>query len=207
MGVISMLLSVQANVPQYVINHVLGASAVGVYALLSYPFMAGNIAVTAMGQAAAPQFANALERDDVSAFRRVLALAMSGGAVLGIAAVAGAWLLGEQLLRIVYSAEYAQYAALFTIIAAAAAVRYACLPVGVAITAQRRLAVQVWLRSATLVLAAVAVWAGAARAGLSGAAFALLCTGVVEGFVWVRLAAHGMTNAGTAPAPVPLPLT
>lgn len=207
MGAISMLLSLQANVPQYVINHFLGSSAVGVFALLSYPFLAGNIAVTAMGQAAAPQFANALEHDDAHAFRRVLALTMTGGAGLGVAAVTGAWLFGEPLLRTVYSAEYARHAALLTTIAAAAAVRYACLPVGVAVTAQRRLAVQVWLRLGTLVVAATAVWAGVSWAGLQGAAVALLCTSVIEGFIWVRIATQGMASVGSAPAPVPLPLT
>jgi len=186
MGVISMLLSLQANVPQYVINHFLGSSAVGVFALLSYPFLAGNIAVTAMGQAAAPQFANALEHDDAPAFRRVLALTMTGGAALGVAAVLAAWLFGERLLSIVYSAEYARYAALLTTIAAATAVRYACLPVGVA---------------------AAAVWTGVSWAGLQGAAIALLCTSVVEGVIWVRIAAQGITSVGSAPAPVPLPLT
>ena len=207
MGVISMLLSLQANVPQYVINHFLGSSAVGVFALLSYPFLAGNIAVTAMGQAAAPQFANALEHDDAHGFRRVLALTMGGGAALGVVAVTGAWLFGAQLLRLVYSAEYARHAALLTTIAAATAVRYACLPVGVAVTAQRRLAVQVWLRSGTLVLAAAAVWAGVSWAGLQGGAVALLCTSVIEGFLWVRIAADGLTSVGSGPAPVPLPLT
>ena len=85
--------------------------------------------------------------------------------------------------------------------------RYACLPVGVAVTAQRRLAVQVWLRSGTLVLAAAAVWAGVSWAGLQGGAVALLCTSVIEGFLWVRIAADGLTSVGSGPAPVPLPLT
>jgi O-antigen/teichoic acid export membrane protein len=132
---------------------------------------------------------------------------MTGGAALGVAAVLAAWLFGERLLSIVYSAEYARYAALLTTIAAATAVRYACLPVGVAVTAQRRLAVQVWVRLGTLVVAAAAVWTGVSWAGLQGAAIALLCTSVVEGVIWVRIAAQGITSVGSAPAPVPLPLT
>ena len=51
MGAISTLLSLQANAPQYVIQHYLGVAAVGTFAALAYPFLLGNIVVTAMGQA------------------------------------------------------------------------------------------------------------------------------------------------------------
>ena len=50
MGAISTLLSLQASAPQYVIQHYLGVAAVGTFAALAYPFLLGNIVVTAMGQ-------------------------------------------------------------------------------------------------------------------------------------------------------------
>ena len=64
MGAISTLLSLQANAPQYVIQHYLGVAAVGTFAALAYPFLLGNIVVTAMGQAASSLFADALGRSD-----------------------------------------------------------------------------------------------------------------------------------------------
>jgi O-antigen/teichoic acid export membrane protein len=188
MGVISTLLSLQANVPQYVIQHFLGAAAVGTFAVLAYPFLLGNIAVTAMGQAAAPQFADAIRREDAGAFRRVLLLTIMSGAVLGCAVVVATWIGGAYFLELFYSAAYTEYSALFTILACATAVRYAYLPVGVAITAQRRLGIQLWIRTATIVAVTLAVAGGVLWQGLAGAGIALLIVAIAEGVVWIAIA-------------------
>jgi O-antigen/teichoic acid export membrane protein len=187
MGVISTLLSLQANVPQYVIQQYLGAAAVGTFAVLAYPFLLGNIAVTAMGQAAAPQFADAIRREDAGAFRRVLLFTTMSGAVLGGAVVAAAWIGGAYFLELFYSAEYTKYSALFTILACATAVRYAYLPVGVAITAQRRLGIQLWIRMAAIVAVTVVVAGGVLWKGLAGAGIALLIMAIAEGVVWIAI--------------------
>jgi O-antigen/teichoic acid export membrane protein len=188
MGVISTLLSLQANVPQYVIQQYLGAAAVGTFAVLAYPFLLGNIAVTAMGQAAAPQFGDAIRNEDAGAFRRVLLLTMMSGAVLGSAVVVATWLGGAYFLELFYSAAYRQHSALFTILACATAVRYAYLPVGVAITAQRRLGIQLWIRTSTIVAVTLAVAAGVLWKGLAGAGVALLIVAIAEGVVWIAIA-------------------
>jgi O-antigen/teichoic acid export membrane protein len=188
MGVISTLLSLQANVPQYVIQQLLGAAAVGTFAVLAYPFLLGNIAVTAMGQAAAPQFADAIRRDDAGAFRRVLLLTTMSGAALGGAVVVATWIGGAYFLELFYSAAYTQYSPLFTVLACATAVRYAYLPVGVAITAQRRLGIQLWIRTATIVAVTLAVAGGVRWNGLAGAGIALLVVAIAEGVVWIAIA-------------------
>ena len=88
------------------LHYFLGASAVGTFAILAYPFLLGNIVITAMGQAAAPQFADAISREDASAFRRVLLLTTMGGTALGLVVVVMTWFGGRQFLTLVYSAEY-----------------------------------------------------------------------------------------------------
>ena len=145
MGVISTLLSLQANVPQYVIQHFLGAAAVGTFAVLAYPFLVGNIAVTAMGQAAAPQFADALRRDDAAAFRRVLLLTMAAARRSG-AGGRVTWAGGARSSSCSMRLCTGKHRRCFSCSPPRAAVRYAYLPVGVATTAQRRIGIQLWLR-------------------------------------------------------------
>lgn len=188
LGLISTLLSLQANAPQYVLQYFLGASAVGTFAILAYPFLLGNIAVTAMGQAAAPQFADAISREDVSAFRRVLLLTTTGSTALGLVVVAATWFGGRQFLTLVYSAEYAGHGLLFTVLACSAAVRYAYLPVGVAATAQRRIGVQLWLRAIAIVVVSLSVTAGVLWRGMDGVGLALLFAAITEGLVWAAIA-------------------
>jgi O-antigen/teichoic acid export membrane protein len=195
MGIISTLLSLQANVPQYVIQHVLGAAAVGTFAVMAYPFLLGNIAVTAMGQAAAPQFAEALRRGDGAAFRRVMLLTTGAGAALGAVVLAATWAAGPPLVAMLYSPDYAQQGFLLGVLACGAAVRYAYLPVGVAATALRRIGVQVWIRAAMIVAVTATVTAGVVWRGLDGAGLALLFIGLVEGGVWVAIALGSIRDA------------
>jgi O-antigen/teichoic acid export membrane protein len=188
MGAISTLLSLQANAPQYVIQHYLGVAAVGTFAVLAYPFMLGNIVVTAMGQAASSLFADALGRSDNAAFRRVLLLTTTMGAALGAVTIAATWLAGRAVVELVYAPEYGRHTTLLLLLAAAAGIRFAYLPIGVAATAMRRIAVQLFVRVWTLAAVIALVSAGARWRGLEGAALALVCVGVVEGMVWLAIA-------------------
>ena len=167
---ISTLLSLQANVPHYVIRHYLGAAAVGTFAVMAYPFLLGNIAVTAMGQAASPQFADALRRGDGAAFRRVLMLTTAGGARTRRVGSGGDVDGRSTTRRRPLCPRYAQHNVLLIVLAAAAAVRYAYLPVGVAATAMRRIGIQLWVRVATIVAVTALVAAGVVWRGLDGAA-------------------------------------
>ena len=188
MGAISTLLSLQANAPQYVIQHYLGVAAVGTFAALAYPFLLGNIVVTAMGQAASSLFADALGRGDTAAFRRVLLLTTTVGAALGAVTIAATWFVGGAVVELVYAPEYGRHTSLLLMLAAGAGVRFTYLSVGVAATAMRRIGIQLFVRALTLLAVTALVAAGARWRGLEGAALALLCVGVAEGLVWLAIA-------------------
>jgi hypothetical protein len=94
-----------------------------------------------------------------------------------------------------YSPAYVEHQGLFFVLACAAGVRYAYLPIGVAATAQRRIGVQLWLRMATLVVVTAATAAGAQSRGLNGAALAFLWVSVAEGLVWVAIALGSLRDS------------
>ena len=160
----------------------------GTFAALAYPFLLGNIVVTAMGQAASSLFADALGRGDTAAFRRVLLLTTTVGAALGAVTIAATWFVGGAVVELVYTPEYGRHTSLLLMLSAGAGVRFTYLPVGVAATAMRRIGIQLFVRALTLLAVIALVAAGARWRGLEGAALALLCVGVAEGLVWLAIA-------------------
>ena len=122
-----------------------------------------------MRQAAAPRLANVFVRGDVRRFKRLVGGMLAVSVGLGVTAVGGALLVGEQIIRVVYGVEFARYVGVFSWVLGAAAVGYLASPLGFAMTAMRIFRVQ-----PLILTVAIAAHVGAAmwlvpRHGLVGA--------------------------------------
>jgi len=115
-----------------------------------------------------------------------------------VAVVGMTWVGGARFIELFYSSAYVPYQGLFTVLAAAAAVRYAYLPIGVAATAQRRIGIQLWLRVATIVVVTASIAAGVLWRGLEGAGLALLFVSCAEGLVWAAIALGSIRDSRCA---------
>jgi O-antigen/teichoic acid export membrane protein len=173
LGVVMLLVSLNANIPRYFVEHYSGESALGYFAAMAYAFVAGNTVMAAMGQSAMPRLARYFDSDR-SAFARLLKKMVLLGAVLGILGIGIALLFGPTFLRLVYRADYAQYATVFTWLMAAAAVAYVSSMLGYGMAAARVFRPQVPLFLAATAVTAVACRLLIPRLGLTGSAYAVL---------------------------------
>jgi O-antigen/teichoic acid export membrane protein len=87
---------------------------------MAYTFVAGNTVTAAMGQSALRRLARYIDSGR-SAFARLLKNMVLLGAVVGILGIGLALLFGPVFLRLVYRADYAQYATAFIWLMVAAA--------------------------------------------------------------------------------------
>jgi O-antigen/teichoic acid export membrane protein len=62
LGFVMMLISLNANIPRYFIEHYLGVRDLGIFSALSYLIIAGGIVVNALGQSASPRLAKYYKR-------------------------------------------------------------------------------------------------------------------------------------------------
>lgn len=112
LGVTLLLVSANANLPRYFLQHHRGVAEVGIFSALAYVTVSANLLVMALGQAVAPRMARASVVDLRTYLRlsaRMFALAASvGGAGLLVAVLAG-----RPLLRLLYGASYARESQLF----------------------------------------------------------------------------------------------
>ncbi len=187
MGLVMMLGSLQLNAPRYFIEHYLDERFLGIYAAIAYVMLAGNMISLAMGQAVTPRMAKHFAAAEFKSYFGILGRLMGLSVLGGIVAVAVAWLAGEWILTLLFTAEYAQYSSVLVCLAAVLGIETATSFMGEAMTSTRRFRIQMPVLLAALLAAAIACVVLIPRYELMGAAIA---TGVgaftqLLGSTWV----------------------
>jgi O-antigen/teichoic acid export membrane protein len=142
LGVVTMLLSVNANIPRYLIGNVQGVRELGVFSALGYILLAGNTIVNALGQAATPRLAQYFAQGKTASFQGLSNRLVLIGMALGIAGVLVAAVAGQKVLGLIYGSEYAGYSGLFLWLMIAAACTYMASFAGYSLTAARHFKIQ-----------------------------------------------------------------
>jgi O-antigen/teichoic acid export membrane protein len=179
LGLVMAMVSLNVNVPRYVIEHQLGQRELGIFAALAYLLTATGLIVSALGQSASVRLSRRFASGDMNGFRSLIGRLVLFGASVGVVGVPLAWLLGRWLLTLLYAPEYADYMGTFLIMVATVGVMAVASFLGYGMTAARKFKAQVPILGAvaatTIVLSVLLV----PRFGLAGAAVALLASSVV----------------------------
>jgi O-antigen/teichoic acid export membrane protein len=180
LGIVTILLSLNASIPRYMISHFQSVRELGIFSALGYILLAGTMIVGALGQSATPRLALYASQGKSREFRGLSYRLLLIGMTLGICGVLVALAFGEQIVALIYGREYAQNGQLFLWLMVAAAAGYMASFGGYSLTAARHFRVQMplagFMTALTLVLCFVMVKAG----GAVGAAKALAVVGFVQ---------------------------
>jgi O-antigen/teichoic acid export membrane protein len=180
LGIVLMLVSLTANVPRYAIEHHLGMRPLGAFAAAASFITVGSTVVNALGQSVTPRLSRHFSAGKLRDFLR-LAWKLSGIAVLlGALGVAGAALLGRLILRVLYRADYADFAGLLVAVMVAGTLGYVAVTLGYVITSARAFVSQAPLLAVVAATSGLASWVLVPVMGLSGAAAAIAAAGAVQ---------------------------
>ena len=180
LGLVMMLISLNANIPRYFIEHYLGERELGIFAAMAYLIVAGSMVVGALGQSATPRLAKYYAAGNGMAFRNLVMKMVGIGMLLGAVGVLIAAVAGRELLTLLYTPEYAQESGVFFWLMVAGGIAYVSSFLGYTMTAARYFKVQLPLF--TLVAGtttAACLWL-VPQWGLVGAAWALIMAAVVQ---------------------------
>jgi O-antigen/teichoic acid export membrane protein len=180
LGIVTMLISSNANIPRYMISHFRSVGELGVFSALGYIPLAGTLTLTALGQSAIPRLALYASQGKMREFRTLSYRLLLLGMTLGICGVLAALSYGRQIITLIYGREYAESSQLFVWLMVAAATGYMASFGGCSLTAARHFRIQLplfsFITAITLILCYFAVKAN----GATGAAKALAITGLVQ---------------------------
>ena len=180
LGLVMMLISLNANIPRYFLEQSLGKKELGVFAALAYLIVAGNMVVSALGSAARPRLAKYYAGGNVSAYQKLLLQLVAIACLLGLSGILVAWVAGGQILTIVYQPEYAKYTELLIWLMVTAGIGYVSSFLGEGMTAARYSRTQIPLFIIVTSTSAIASCWFIPRNGLKGAAIALMIAEIVR---------------------------
>jgi len=179
LGVVAMLISLNASIPRYFIDAYRGKHDLGVFSALAYFIVVGNLLVNSVGQSAIPRLAKLYRPAALREFLRALFRLMALSLGLGVLSLLISIRFGRVLLAI-YGDDYAAAYQVFVLIMAAAAIGYLISVLNYTLNVIQAYAIQVPLFLGISILLAVVCPVVVPAYGIGGAAAALLATGVVQ---------------------------
>ena len=180
LGIVMMLVSLNPNIPRYFIEGHLGADQLGYFAAITYIMVAGNTVVNALGQSASPRLAKLYADRRVDEYKRLLRRLVIVGICLGVAGIALVLLVGEHILSLLYTKEYADYNSIFAIVMTSAAIGFVSSFLGYSMTAARVFKVQPIINGIVTLSSLFFSFVLIPSKGLEGAAYTLVITSTVK---------------------------
>ncbi len=107
LGLTLLLVSLNANLPRYFLEHYRGIGQVGIFSALAYVTLSANLFVMALGQAMTPRMAKA-RATGAPAFTRLSATLFLVAGVVGVVGMVVSVVAGRALLHLLYGPEYAK---------------------------------------------------------------------------------------------------
>jgi O-antigen/teichoic acid export membrane protein len=180
LGIVMALMSLNTNIPRYVLEHYLGESKLGIFASLAYLGTAASLIINALGQSAAARLSRMFADRQFEAFTLLLQKFALLGALIGVIGVPAAAVFGRVVLSILYRPEYANYLSVFLIVIATTSVLAVASFLGYGVTAARSFKMPMLVNGATTLTTAMLSLLLVPRFGLMGAAIALLLAALVQ---------------------------
>jgi O-antigen/teichoic acid export membrane protein len=173
LGFVQVLISLQAALPRYVLEHMRDSAELGVFAALSYLVVAGQTVVNASGNAASRRLAVRFTNGDRSGFLRLQGALCAVGAIVGLAAFVGGAVGSTRLVEALFGREYAHHTDLLLWILGGGGIAYVAWFLGFGMTAARKFRQQVPVMVASIATTATVCAVAVPARGATGAAIAM----------------------------------
>lgn len=180
LGVVVMLVALNQHVPRYLISIEVGEYGLGIFTAIVYVALAAVPLVNALGQAASPRMSQAYAVADTHLFRSTLLKLLSVSTVFAVGGVAVAAVAGPQILRIVYSPDYAVFDSVLTAAMGVGGLVYLATCLGHTLTAMRLFKVQLPLLICVLTATSLTAVLAVSTWGLAGGIVAMGAGALVQ---------------------------
>jgi O-antigen/teichoic acid export membrane protein len=173
MGIGTLLLSLDDNIPRLFVEHQLGEIKLGIFAAMAYIQVAGTTIVRALTYSSAPRLAKAYANPGHEGFLPLLAKITSVGLLIGLIGLIISAIFGEELLMILYTPQYSEWAHVFTWLMAGSMMHYIAMFLSSGIVVTRYLRSSMALELIVLLTIVAGCFCLIPSHGIMGAAWAV----------------------------------
>jgi O-antigen/teichoic acid export membrane protein len=174
LGVVALLVTLQTQIPRYVVKGLLHSRELGLFSAAAYLTMIGALLVNALGAPACVRLAQCHVTGDRSGFRALLAKLLLVAAALGIAGILVSAFAGGRILTLLYTKEYSGLAGVLTMLCVGSALSFVASFLGYGMTALQRYKIQVPIFVAVVLITLLSCYWLTVRFGLMGTAAGML---------------------------------
>jgi len=174
LGIVALLASLQMNIPRYTLEHLQGLEALGYFTAVAALYSATARMANAVANSASANMAQGFVDGNRTAVIVLFAKIGALGLLLGAGGVIAVLILGRQILTILYTAEYAEYAHVLVLVMIAAAIRHMGSIWQLGLVAARRFRLHLMQHVCNIAVTAVASLLLIGTYGVSGAAYVLI---------------------------------
>jgi len=150
LGFVSMLISLDANIPRYIVKKLHGVDELGIYAGIGFVIILGNNVVISYCQSIVSRLARYREGNQKKEYFATIFKPIKLLLVLCVAGSIAVKYFGGSILNLVYSHEYAEQNNLFALLVLGAGFGYSALVFHYAGMASRRFLVQIVVFSSSI---------------------------------------------------------
>ena len=180
LGIVMTMISLNVNIPRYVLERALGQAKLGIFASVAYLLVAISLVINALGQAVSSRLSRMFAEGELRRFRSLLHKLVGFAVLVLLAGVPVARLVGRPLLTFIYRPEYGEHVNLFVIMVATAGVQSISSFMGYGNTAARNFRLQVPVICSSTGTTTLFSFVLIPRLGMIGAACALLAGACVQ---------------------------
>jgi O-antigen/teichoic acid export membrane protein len=137
LGMVMMIISINANLPRYLLEHSLGEGAVGIFAALSQPTLAGGMVMAALGHSIMPRMARGFAGGNLNYLSKMVWRLIGFGGLLGGVMMVVVWGWGREIISLIYRPEYAEHQTTLLWLMAAGIIGYVSSGLGYGINSSR----------------------------------------------------------------------
>lgn len=200
LGVVAFLVTLQTQIPRYVVKGLLHSRELGLFSAAAYLTMIGALLVNALGAPACVRLAQCHVTGDRSGFRALLAKLLLVAAALGIAGILVSAFAGGRILTLLYTKEYSGMAGVLTMLCVGSALSFVASFLGYGMTSLRRYTIQVPIFVCVLLITLLSCYWLTGRYGLMGTAVGVLLGNLVQlllsaAVVWQATRGNNMRTA------------
>lgn len=180
MGIVTLLVSFNTNVPRYLIEKYIGEASLGVFASIASLMLIGDTVLNPLGASTIPRMSRYYAEENFKIFWQILSKLMAIAIVMGVVIMTTCWLFGQPILETIYRKEYGQYTQLLTLLMLAGSIEDISSFIGQSITATRSFQIKMVISATVVTISALlALWLIPSQ-GLNGAAISLLIASVID---------------------------
>jgi O-antigen/teichoic acid export membrane protein len=179
LGFVTMLLSLNGNIPRYLLERFGGPAQLGIFASLAYVLLTVSTVVNALGQSAIVRLSSMFAAGDLDGFAGLIFKLVGMGVAATLVGLPLSALLGRTALTLLYRPEYGEHMRAFLIMVAAGGVGAVASFLGYGVTTARRFHAQIPVTAACTLTTVVVTTLLVPHHKLAGAAVGLLASAIV----------------------------